>query len=80
MLIPHTSPERLLAIAERLRTSIADLVVPLLDGSTLSVTTSVGGAMLASSPEIRTARGLIEAADGQLYEAKQAGRNRTCLA
>lgn len=80
MLIPHTSAERLLVIAERLRTSIADLVVPLLDGSTLSVTTSVGGALLASSPEIRTARGLIEAADGQLYEAKQGGRNRTCLA
>jgi diguanylate cyclase (GGDEF)-like protein len=79
MLIPSTSAETLLIIAERLRTAIAELVVPLRDGGMISVTTSIGGAMLASSPDIQTPRALIEAADQQLYEAKQGGRNRTCL-
>lgn len=80
MLIPSTSSDELRAIAERLRTAIAELVVPLSDGSMLSVTTSVGGAMLPPAPRILTARGLIEAADAQLYEAKRGGRNRVCLA
>lgn len=80
MLIPSTSNERLLVIAERLRVSIAELVVPLHDGATISITTSIGGAMIASSPEVTSARALIEAADEQLYVAKQNGRNRTCLA
>ena len=79
MLIPSTSPDRLLVIAERLRVAIGELVVPLSDGTSISVTTSIGGAMVSNSLEIQTARGLIEAADQQLYEAKQGGRNRTCL-
>lgn len=80
MLIPSTSNDRLLVIAERLRVSIAELIVPLQDGSTVSVTTSIGGAMISGSPDVTSDRALIEAADEQLYAAKQSGRNRTCLA
>lgn len=80
MLIPTTSQERLFLIAERLRVSIAGLIVPLRDGSSITVTASIGGAIVASSPEIRSPRALIEASDTQLYRAKQSGRNQTCLA
>jgi len=79
MLIPSTSEQSLFIIGERLRAAIGDLVVPLADGTTLSVTASIGGAMLPTSSESRHPRGLIEAADQQLYEAKQGGRNRTCI-
>jgi len=79
MLIPSATPEGLLAIAERLRTSIAELAIPLTDGTILSVTTSIGGAMVANLAGPATARALIEAADQRLYEAKQSGRNRCCI-
>lgn len=80
MLIPKTTDEKLLVIAERLRERIAALTVPLRDGSTVSVTASVGGAMVSSVPGVHSPRALIEAADKQLYRAKQSGRNQTCLA
>lgn len=79
MLIPSTSPESLRVIAERLRKAIAELAIPLADGTMLSVTTSIGGAISSPARDTQTARALIEAADQQLYEAKQSGRNRTCL-
>lgn len=79
MLIPETTREKLFVIAERLRVSIGDLEVPLPDGTTISVTASVGGAMATDVADISSARSLIEAADAQLYEAKQGGRDRTCL-
>lgn len=63
----------------RLVDRLAHLVRDLKDPSGLSLTVSVGGAMLsqvcASSPEAAVAA-LFEAADAALYEAKRAGRDR----
>jgi diguanylate cyclase (GGDEF)-like protein len=65
------------AIAERVRTAVAALELPRLDGSgTLRVTVSCGVA--ASADGDPTA--LVAAADAALYAAKRAGKNRTVRA
>jgi len=65
-------------VAERIRQTIADLVVSIAPGQTIQVTASVGGAY---APEwVRSNADLwTERADVQLYRAKEAGRNRVCL-
>jgi diguanylate cyclase (GGDEF)-like protein len=65
------------AIGERVRTSVAALELPRLDGAgTLRVTVSCGVAAASDGdPEA-----LIAAADAALYAAKRAGKNRTVRA
>jgi diguanylate cyclase (GGDEF)-like protein len=68
-------------IAERLRTHIGDLAVPIDDrpeAPVVQVTISIG----VSAMERGTSReltDLLTAADSALYRAKQAGRNRVCV-
>jgi diguanylate cyclase (GGDEF)-like protein len=74
VILPHTDLEGSYAIAERVRTAVEALSIPLLDRrGTLSVTASLGVA--ASSDGSKDA--LIAAADGALYVAKRQGKNRT---
>jgi diguanylate cyclase (GGDEF)-like protein len=72
VLMPRTEPNAALACCERLRTAIRDepweRIAP---GMTLSV--SIG---LASSPDAADVDALATLADGRLYEAKRAGRDR----
>jgi len=71
IILPSTDAAGALAVAERLRTSVASMQV---DG--LSVTISVG---IASYPEVK-AKGpedMILAADAALYQSKEGGRNMT---
>jgi diguanylate cyclase (GGDEF)-like protein len=91
VLLPQTREDQALAIAERLRTVIAALSVPVShhdvshDGSEndpagtyVRVTVSIGVAALDRvGSELTT---LLAAADAALYRAKQAGRNNTCVA
>ena len=79
MLIPDTTRERLRLIAERLRLAIADLALPLESGAVVTVTASVGGALVDDHPVVSSARELLEMADEQLYIAKQRGRNRVSI-
>lgn len=79
MLIPDTTRERLHLIAERLRLAIADLALPLESGAVVTVTASVGGALVDDHPVVSSARELLEMADEQLYIAKQRGRNRVSI-
>ena len=77
LILPHTDLEGAYEIAERVRSAIAALQVPLIASQgTLSVTTSVGAA--ASSDGHKDE--LIAAADGALYVAKREGKNRTVRA
>jgi diguanylate cyclase (GGDEF)-like protein len=65
------------AIGERVRTAVAALAVPRLDGrGTLRVTVSCGVAASADGDP----SALVAAADAALYAAKRAGKNRTVRA
>ena len=65
-------------IAERLRSTVerTDFIY---DGNHIPITISMG---IATLPDVaaQTPEDLIKAADMALYDAKQAGRNRVCLA
>jgi diguanylate cyclase (GGDEF)-like protein len=72
--LPETDLEGAFNVAERVRTAIEELRVPLLDGSgELRVTASFG---VAAGLDV-TKSDLIAAADRALYEAKHGGKNRT---
>ena len=73
-ILPNTTGVGAYAVAERLRTDIAELDV---DG--LTVTVSLG---VATHPDIAAASPaeLVEHADQALYESKEGGRNRTTTA
>ncbi|MBA5685533.1 GGDEF domain-containing protein [Rugamonas apoptosis] len=67
-------------VAERIRASVAGTMISLTQEVRLSVTVSIGVACLdpdlaAGEPEL-VARELLARADGALYQAKAAGRNR----
>ena len=73
--LPETGSDGALEVAERIRRRIEATEIPLVDGSgTMRVTASVGLASMPTSGQ--DTRGLIAAADGALYRAKRAGKNR----
>lgn len=78
IILPSCRPVFGLAVAERIRHSIAALEIAVSPMQTLQVTISIGGAY---APEwVRSTTALwIERADTQLYRAKAEGRNRVCL-
>ena len=74
VILPHTNLAGAYAIAERLRTAIQKLSIPMGDGGgTVQITASFGVA--ASLDGEREA--LISGADAALYVAKRRGKNRT---
>jgi diguanylate cyclase (GGDEF)-like protein len=82
ILLPQTREDHALSIADRLRTHIAGMSVPVSDDgkpeNCIRLTVSVGVASLDDTN--RELTDLLAAADSALYHAKQAGRNRTHLA
>ena len=78
IILPNCRPVFGLAVAERIRKTIADLPIPVSPLLTLQVTISIGGAY---APEwVRSTTDLwIERADQQLYRAKSEGRDQVCL-
>src|SRR5579875_2853708 len=80
ILLPHTLSSEAREIAERLREKLAMIVTPETDATEnvpLRVTVSIGVASLQASR--RDLDELLAAADAALYQAKQSGRNATCL-
>lgn len=74
VVLPHTSDEQGLLVAERLRNIVAYAPFTLENGIHLKVTVSIG---LASPFKQReTLKALLDAADQALYTAKANGRNR----
>lgn len=78
VIMPNCGLDQCRDAAERLRRVLADLPIPLADGTMIAVTGSFGGAVY---PEHAiTGDGLLRRADNAMYEAKRHGRNRVVLA
>lgn len=74
ILLPETSGEKAVEVAERLRQTIADTPVPLEHGLPLHFTVSIGVATYTGD-HINIDM-LLNLADQALYQAKNSGRNR----
>jgi diguanylate cyclase (GGDEF)-like protein len=74
IVMPDTSAEGALLVAEHVRQAVADLCEPHVDSDTGILTISVG--VTAIVPAVGLADQLIKVADQALYEAKRDGRNR----
>jgi diguanylate cyclase (GGDEF)-like protein len=82
LLLAQASEDDACRIAERLRTYIGDLAVPIDDrpeAPSVQVTVSIGVSAMERNGQ-RELTDLLAAADSALYQAKQAGRNRVCVA
>jgi len=78
--LPQTGLQGAYEFAERVRSRIEALHVPLLDGEgMLRVTASFGAASLPHSAKVDK-DALVAAADAALYRAKRSGKNRTVKA
>ncbi|MEQ9004259.1 MAG: GGDEF domain-containing protein, partial [Pseudomonadales bacterium] len=73
LLLPETSVDGALRLAERLRVLIADTTISTVAAASVGLTTSIGVATV--SPSTPSAAALLQRADRALYEAKRAGRN-----
>jgi len=77
--LPDTPVEGALALAEQMRSSVEQLILQTPQGP-VKLTISLGVAsVVPGTPEAQGAS-LLERADGALYQAKQAGRNRAMAA
>lgn len=76
LLIPQTEEKTLADLAERVRKLLTRGWVLLADGSHLSVTASIGGALVRPSDRPED---LIARADARLLACKAAGRNRSIV-
>jgi diguanylate cyclase (GGDEF)-like protein len=73
MLLPQTDLDGGIALAERIRAAFAGMSIQTPDGRSVRVTSSFG---VAANPPTTTADGLLRSADGALYRAKAAGKDR----
>ena len=78
VLMPETAPNGALTAAERLRAAVQLCRIATPDGKTLKVTISIGVAHSTRRDE--TVSRLLGQADKALYDAKNGGRNRVCMA
>ena len=75
LILPDTSSEDAMKVAERVRTAIANSKFQFAGGSETQVTISLG---IASCPKnATTTEDLIARADEALYQAKRQGRNQS---
>ena len=74
LVLPGASVQEAGNVAERMRTAIRSLGIPLKDGRVVSVRASLGAASTAPGEEFSLER-LIDGADKALYMAKAAGRD-----
>jgi diguanylate cyclase (GGDEF)-like protein len=72
VVLPGCDPLEAAAVAERIRTALAEKPIPF-GRASIDVTASVGVCAMSNAPN---AKRLIAAADAALYVAKRGGRNR----
>ncbi len=78
ILLPHTSAQQALPVAERIRASVAALRLQD-DKEPLAFTLSIGIAETQHEPVDENAERVIQRADDALYKAKHNGRNCTVI-
>ncbi len=78
ILLPETDLVKATEVAERLRESIENAKVPMESGLPLHFTVSIGVTSLVSKDDNLDV--LLSYADKALYQAKETGRNRVCVA
>ena len=78
VVMPNTAAEVAASVAERLRKGLEEAPFELGTGESLEITASLGVA--TTNDPMETAESLLGRADGALYAAKRAGRNRICTA
>ena len=77
LVMPEKSPEQAAQYAEKLR-SLIETTAFEFEGQKIPVTVSIGVANLSN--KIRSVSSFAQEADRALYEAKETGRNRVCIA
>jgi len=79
VLMPNTDLDGAMAIAEKIRRDVSNVVIPCEDGTETMVTVSIGVNSL--TPQRAGSRDdFIAGADKALYNAKESGRNQVCCA
>lgn len=79
MLIDDTTEDGALALADRLRASVADAPI-VFDGRPIATTVSIGVYVASGHGPLPTLDDMLSASDRALYIAKERGRNRVELA
>lgn len=77
LVLPTTSPEAAMAVAERIRLAIEAEPIAIGGGEPIPVTLSIG--VTSARPCAGDLERLLSIADKALYQAKSGGRNRTVL-
>jgi diguanylate cyclase (GGDEF)-like protein len=78
ILLPHTTAVQGQRLAERVRKSTGEYGFPAPgEEQPIKITVSAGVATFPINDQIKEPEGLVAAADGAMYRAKAAGRNRT---
>jgi diguanylate cyclase (GGDEF)-like protein len=77
-LLPETDLDAAMAVAERIRVSVAEPAVTLSTGEALRLTVSLGVAALREG--IASLQQLLDVADGALFVSKHSGRDRVTAA
>ncbi|HJN23049.1 MAG TPA: diguanylate cyclase [Rhodospirillales bacterium] len=73
LILPHTTPNKVKRVLDRLRRRLKRQVTRLEDGTKLTISASFGIAALTPGRSVKTA---LDYADKAMYAAKKAGRNR----
>ncbi|MCA1031503.1 diguanylate cyclase [Bacillus timonensis] len=77
VMLPDTSIEKVKQVAERIRKTIEASTFSLSGGKNINITVSIGISHYSNSNNLEK---LLDEADIALYEAKNTGRNRICIA
>jgi len=77
MLMPSTSLDGAIEVAERIRAGVEETIIPCADGTSTGTTVSIG--VNSERPIINLpVAGFVSRADKALYAAKETGRNKVC--
>ncbi|MDD8013306.1 MAG: diguanylate cyclase [Acidobacteriota bacterium] len=76
LILPETSKENARVVGERVRERVQSTLLKTMAGNPLTVTVSIGLACLSELVNPDNELELVKIADGRLYQAKRAGKNR----